>query len=124
MERDNDNSFWVTMLDLADASHERVHRLLAHTRTVGQIGEIFQGQPQRREQPYLSGTLCQQQGLGGLLHIAACTNGGDTGLHHIALCVHKPLAPLVDGVVVAEVQVCDAVTAEHTKGFGFSSEDK
>jgi hypothetical protein len=58
------------------------------------------------------------------LHVLTGTDRNHTCGKYVTPGVDESLAPLVDGVVVGEVQVGDAVLAEGVEPLGFSPEDK
>ena len=68
--------------------------------------------------------FCQQYGLHGLVHILTSPYGHHPGSKDVTFCIKQSLASLVDGVVIGEVQVGNAVLAEGVEPLGFSPEDK
>ena len=62
--------------------------------------------------------------LGSLLHSLASTQGHHTRCDDIPIGIHKSLAPLVDRVVVGEVQVGDAMLFQRVEPFGLCAEDE
>ena len=62
--------------------------------------------------------------LGSLLHSLASTQGHHSRCDDIPIGIHKSLAPLVDRVVVGEVQVGDAMLFQRVEPFGLCAEDE
>ena len=58
------------------------------------------------------------------MHVLAGTEGHHTGCEDVLIGVDEAFAPLVDGVVVGEVEVGDTVPLQGVEPFGLCAEDE
>ena len=143
---DHDDGLRVVGAQLAYPRHERVFRFLADAGSVGQVGVVFQGHAQRgndvdvslgygitnpavqQRRDYKSrrtgdALLGDDERLYCFGHVQSGTERNHPRSLDIALCVDETGTPLVDAVVVGQVQMGDAVSPQHIEPFGFGTED-
>ena len=124
VERDDDDGGGVGTAQPEHPFHEGIHRFLADAGLVRQVGKVLEGKTQGRYEPDMARLGGQEHGLGSFGHRLSCADGHHSRLFDIPLCINQSIPPLVDGVVVSEVQVGDAMLTEGVEPFWFGAEDE
>ena len=124
MQTHDDARLRVGVAQKADAADERIEGFLADARLFGQVGEVLERQSLRDHQPDVAGRGGEQDRLRGLLHVLSGSDGGHSSAQHLVFRIDEGFAPLVDGVVVGEVEVGEPITLERVEPLGFGSEDE
>ena len=121
VEADDDGTAGMLALQALDGGRERVDGHLAHTGLGGQVGIVFEGHLHRCEQEHLAGRRREQHGLHGFLHRPSGSNGHHAGAADMLNGRGEALSALIDGVVVGEGQMGDAMTVQRRQPLGFTS---
>ena len=66
----------------------------------------------------------QEDGAGSFLHVRSGTDGSHLSRNDVLLSIHQSPPPLIDRVVVSQIQMREAVPLECVEPFGFASEDE
>lgn len=112
VQADDDSATWVPAFQTLDGRTERIDGLLADTGTVRQIGKVLECHLHGGKEEDLAWRAGQKDGLDGFVHCLTCTDRHHARPTDVVDGRDESLAPLIDAVIVGEVQVGDAMTMQ------------